>query len=754
MLLACAIAPAAAHADTYVVTNLNDSGTGSLRKAIADSNGHAGADRVTFQAGLSGTIVLPDDGAEIFITDSLDIEGPGAGVLEVQGSDNGKGILTIDGPGNPSTPSITVEISGLELHGGFGTGFRGGAITNNDGDLTVREVDFRNNVGSPGGGLFNASIARVIDSTFRNNSVIPVFPLQPGMGGGLFNGGTLVVRNTTITQNGLIGDPNTSGGAIAQTGGTMTISNSTIVFNIGGNTGGIAAAGTVRMSNTILGGNSDTETSTVNHDCSGPGFISEGYNIVSRISAGCTFTSTTGDQIGTEAAPVNPGVQDFGLHGGATPSWSLNPAGLSANAGNPNTPLDGDIASGLRRCQPTDQRGMPRPQGARCDIGAFENGVTPDVDIDSGAGSFNGAMHGDTTVTFTFHETTGTAGATFECRLDSTDPADFEPCTSPKTYHGVGISPSVDHKFDVRTVDALGAPGGSESWEWTYLTPPVPPNPDTYIDSTPSGPTYDADATFEFHDNGYATHIECRLDSEPFAPCTSPKTYTNLPPGNHTFQAKGVKTTSPAAEDSTPAEFTWEILDAPRAETVIDSSPPASTTNTDATFTFSSPDAHSGFECRVDSAPFADCTSPKSYTDVDPGTHTFEVRALEPLADLPDPTPASYVWTVEGPPGTEPDPGAGPTADTDPPETTITNGPGKGSSARRKAEFEFISSEPGSTFECRRLRRKKQDKPFEPCTSPKSYGKNFEGKRIFQVRATDAAGNTDPTPASHKWRGK
>jgi DNA-binding beta-propeller fold protein YncE len=105
-----------------------------------------------------------------------------------------------------------------------------------------------------------------------------------------------------------------------------------------------------------------------------------------------------------------------------------------------------------------------------------------------------------------------------------------------------------------------------------------------------------------------------------------------------------------------------------------------------------------------------------------------------------DPTP-------DGPP--PPDPGGGgggggEAGDTDPPDTTITAGP-KAKTKKKTAKFEFSSSEPGSTFEC-----KLDSGSFEACTSPRDI-KAKKGKHTFEVRATDAAGNVDPTPATQSW---
>jgi hypothetical protein len=88
----------------------------------------------------------------------------------------------------------------------------------------------------------------------------------------------------------------------------------------------------------------------------------------------------------------------------------------------------------------------------------------------------------------------------------------------------------------------------------------------------------------------------------------------------------------------------------------------------------------------------------------------------------------------------------GQAADTTPPETTIDKGPAK-RTAKHKAKFQFSASETPATFECALDRDK-----FKPCTSPAKYKGLGGGKHTFFVRATDAAGNADPTPAKLKWK--
>jgi hypothetical protein len=89
-----------------------------------------------------------------------------------------------------------------------------------------------------------------------------------------------------------------------------------------------------------------------------------------------------------------------------------------------------------------------------------------------------------------------------------------------------------------------------------------------------------------------------------------------------------------------------------------------------------------------------------------------------------------------------------PLPDSSPPDTSIITGPKpkvKTRKRRKKGRFEFVSSEPASTFQC------SIDGAGEPCTSP-FVRKVRKGRHLFQVRAIDRAGNPDATPATHAWK--
>ena len=137
-------------------------------------------------------------------------------------------------------------------------------------------------------------------------------------------------------------------------------------------------------------------------------------------------------------------------------------------------------------------------------------------------------------------------------------------------------------------------------------------------------------------------------DTSPWTACTSPRNYSSLAVGSHTFRVRAKD--GAGAVDPQPAEYRWTI-DQTAPETVISSGPQSSTTSTSAKFEFLSPETGSTFECKLDTAAYAACTSPKDYTNLTVGQHTFQVRATDAAGNV-DQTPASQQWTIQ--PGGDP----------------------------------------------------------------------------------------------------
>jgi Right handed beta helix region len=98
------------------------------------------------------------------------------------------------------------------------------------------------------------------------------------------------------------------------------------------------------------------------------------------------------------------------------------------------------------------------------------------------------------------------------------------------------------------------------------------------------------------------------------------------------------------------------------------------------------------------------------------------------------------------PPPPPPSTPSRPPADTRRPHTTITHGPARRKTSRR-ATFRFTSSEAGSRFRC-----SLDGRAYVKCASPKSYKGLAYVTHTFRVYATDAAGNSDATPATRTWR--
>jgi hypothetical protein len=353
--------------------------------------------------------------------------------------------------------------------------------------------------------------------------------------------------------------------------------------------------------------------------------------------------------------------------------------------------------------------------------------LPPQTSISSGPSGT--VASGSASFGFTSSET----GSTFECRMDT---GAWGSCASPKAYSGLA---NAAHTFSVRATDAAGnADLTPATRTWTVNVPPpdtTPPN--TTISSGPSGTSTSASASFAFTSSESGSTFQCRLDAGAWGSCTSPKAYSGLANGSHTFDVRA--TDAAANTDASPASTTWTVAvpppppDTTAPDTTISSGPSGTVATGSASFGFTATETGSTFECRMDAGAWGSCTSPKAYSGLANGSHTFDVRATDAAANT-DTTPATRTWTVNVPP-----------PDTTAPDTTISGGP-SGTVTSSSASFTFTATETGSTFQCRL-----DAGAWAACTSPKAYSSLANGSRTFDVRATDAAGNTDATPATRTW---
>ena len=248
-----------------------------------------------------------------------------------------------------------------------------------------------------------------------------------------------------------------------------------------------------------------------------------------------------------------------------------------------------------------------------------------------------------TSATFTFSgsDAGGSGVAGYECDLDG---AGFSGCSSGIIYPGLLDG---SHTFQVRAIDNVGIKDASPA-SYTWVVDTV--NPTTTITGNPTNPSASTSATFTFTgaDTGGSgvAGFECDLDGAGFSTCLTGQNYSGLANSSHTFQVRSVD--NAGNKDATPASFTW-VVDAAAPDTTILSNPPNPANSTSATFTFSGNDGGgvgvASFECDLGSG-YSTCTSPKTYTSLADGSHTFRVRAIDNLGNT-DATPASYTWTVD-----------------------------------------------------------------------------------------------------------
>ncbi|MCX7943382.1 MAG: hypothetical protein N2746_02595 [Deltaproteobacteria bacterium] len=301
-----------------------------------------------------------------------------------------------------------------------------------------------------------------------------------------------------------------------------------------------------------------------------------------------------------------------------------------------------------------------------------------------------------------------------ECKLDNDS---FSTCISPVRYNMLSDG---QHTFSVRCIDRAGNMDKTPAmYNWIIDTI----SPETTITSKPNNLSQFKNATFEFICSEAGT-AECSLDNTPYSSCTSPKTYTNLPDGNHHFSVRCIDEANNI--DLTPATHSWSIDTTPPITTITEA-PQSYTKNTTATFRFSC-NENGLFECRLDAQNWTPCISPKVYINLSNGAHLFSVRCIDNVGNV-ETSPPVYYWTV----------------DTISPDTYILSHPPSVSKST-SANFAFGSNESEVTFEC-----SLNDGSYTSCQANQQFNNLLEGTNKVCVRASDRAGNTDLTPACYQW---
>ncbi|MGH2963312.1 MAG: choice-of-anchor Q domain-containing protein [Solirubrobacterales bacterium] len=317
-----------------------------------------------------------------------------AGTLDVSNSEIFDNEAVSRGGGMSLGNAASLELNGSTVSGNTlendtMSAVQGGGIFNGGtGETHIAATTISGNTssagsdaGAQGGGLFNATDATttVERSTISGNSL---FLSETAAGGAILNQGTLSVVNSTLTGNLAQASFLAFGGAVRADTGSATLSHATIASNTVSSSGGKAISVDNPASLTARGTIVSEGSAGA---CAGDGVVtSAGYNI-ERTAPGpqACFTAAT------DLQNTDPVLGPLATNGGPTQTLALT-AGSPAIDFVPNAAPHCTGATGTAPLT-TDQRGLPRPSGSRCDAGAFE------VQVPGGGGG-GGAGGGDALV--------------------------------------------------------------------------------------------------------------------------------------------------------------------------------------------------------------------------------------------------------------------------------------------------------------------------------------------------------------------
>jgi hypothetical protein len=274
--------------------------------------------------------------------------GAGGGILLNTGS------LVLNG--STVNGNFADEGGGISNGGCLGLGSPCGA----GGQLTITNSTISGNSSYvTGSGIFNTNTATITGSTISNNgsSVNPYDQPASVEGGGIESGGNLTITNSTIW-----GNSGTSGAGGIDAIGQINLAFVTIADNSGGGIRVPGGDGQLTVKASLIAGND------IGHavDCTigdGATGTSAGFNLSDDASCASFFVGT-GDLNSTAAGLDPSGLKN---NGGPTQTVAVLPPSQAINAIPvvDCTDLSGNTVT-------TDQRGVRRPQGGACDIGAYE----------------------------------------------------------------------------------------------------------------------------------------------------------------------------------------------------------------------------------------------------------------------------------------------------------------------------------------------------------------------------------------------
>jgi hypothetical protein len=353
-----------------IVAETADGGGLSLREALALANADPDANTITFDASLAGgTLTLGGSELSIFedvsITGDIDgdhradilIDGNGlSGVFHIfngettlDGLNITGGDTSFGGGGVFAATAVVTTISNSFVFGNYAAQQGGGIL--NGGSMTIINTTVAGNeAGQGGGGFMNFATANVVNTTFSGN-------LAAIYGGGFANDGTATLVNSTVSGNAAYNITPNYGGGIHNSE-TLTIVNSIVAGNDADNGAeiftSIVSSGTTLYSGVnVIGTGSDTNATD---------------HIIQTPTLGDLFAHVDDDFF----TDVTSGV--LADNGGAVPTIAIKIGGVAQDAGTDAAAVyDDDFNGGTADIAiPTDARGFGRVDGARVDIGAFE----------------------------------------------------------------------------------------------------------------------------------------------------------------------------------------------------------------------------------------------------------------------------------------------------------------------------------------------------------------------------------------------